>query len=66
MNKCSFCGQTERQVRLLISGLNGFICDDCSLRAAELVNTQLGIGDTDNAEDFDFDTDSDTDSNFEP
>lgn len=63
MNKCSFCGQNERQVRLLISGLNGFICEDCSLRAAELVNTQLGIGDTDNAEDFDFDTDSDTDSN---
>lgn len=53
MNKCSFCGQTERQVRLLISGLNGFICDDCSLRAAELVNTQLGLNKND--DDFDFD-----------
>lgn len=61
MNKCSFCGQNERQVRLLISGLNGFICDDCSLRAAELVNTQLGLNDANDAEDFDFDTDSDTD-----
>ncbi len=59
MNKCSFCGQNERQVRLLISGLNGFICDDCSLRAAELVNTQLGLND---AEDFDFDTDSDAEA----
>ena len=62
MNKCSFCGQNERQVRLLISGLNGFICDDCSLRAAELVNTQLGTNNADEADDFDFDTDSDTDT----
>ncbi len=61
MNKCSFCGQNERQVRMLISGLNGFICDDCSLRAAELVNTQLGMNDADDAEDFDFDTDSNSD-----
>lgn len=60
MNKCSFCGQTERQVRLLISGLNGFICDDCSLRAAELVNTQLGFDKIDH--DFDFDNDSETGS----
>ncbi len=61
MNKCSFCGQNERQVRLLISGLNGFICDDCSLRAAELVNTQLGINSADEAEDFDFSDDPDED-----
>ena len=60
MNKCSFCGQTERQVRLLISGLNGFICDDCSLRAAELVNTQLGLNKND--DDFDFDDDPETGS----
>lgn len=62
MNKCSFCGQNERQVRMLISGLNGFICDDCSLRAAELVNTQLGLDSTSD-EDFDFDVeDNDTES----
>lgn len=60
MNKCSFCGQTERQVRLLISGLNGFICDDCSLRAAELVNTQLGLNKND--DDFDFDDEPETGS----
>ncbi len=50
MNKCSFCGQNERQVRLLISGLNAFICDDCSKRAAELVDVQLG-SDSDAADD---------------
>lgn len=62
MNKCSFCGQDERQVRMLISGLNGFICDDCSLRAAELVNTQLGFNEAEDPEDFDFDTTSDADT----
>lgn len=47
---------------MLISGLNGFICDDCSLRAAELVNTQLGFNEAEDPEDFDFDTTSDADT----
>ncbi|MCF0168506.1 MAG: C-GCAxxG-C-C family protein [Bacteroidales bacterium] len=42
MNKCSFCGSNERKVRMLISGISGFICDDCALRASELVRMQLG------------------------
>lgn len=29
INKCSFCGRSEKEVRLLITGLNGFICDEC-------------------------------------
>ena len=32
-NCCSFCGRPESETRLLISGLNGFICDDCVGRA---------------------------------
>ena len=57
MNKCSFCGQNERQVRLLISGLNAFICDDCSKRAAELVDVQLGSeAAQEDGDDFNFDT----------
>lgn len=27
-NKCSFCGRSEKDVNLLITGLNGYICDD--------------------------------------
>ena len=27
---CSFCGRDESQVNLIISGLHGFICDDCA------------------------------------
>ena len=30
---CSFCGRTEREVGLLITGLNGYICEDCARQA---------------------------------
>ncbi len=36
-NHCSFCGRGESEVKMLFSGLNGFICDECSLQAAKLV-----------------------------
>ena len=26
---CSFCGRSETEVKILISGLNGHICEDC-------------------------------------
>ena len=31
--ECSFCGRNEKQVRLLITGMNGFICDECVQQA---------------------------------
>ena len=31
--KCSFCGRSEDDVNLLISGLSGYICDDCIKQA---------------------------------
>ena len=31
------CGRSEREVNLLISGLNGFICDECAQQAHEVV-----------------------------
>lgn len=40
--KCNFCGRSERDVRLLISGLNGNICEDC-LRQAWEIAKQAGI-----------------------
>lgn len=42
--KCNFCGRSERDVRLLISGLNGNICDDC-LRQAWNIAQQAGVYD---------------------
>lgn len=37
-DKCSFCGRSRSEVSLLISGLNGFICDECAEQAHEIVN----------------------------
>ena len=37
-NHCSFCGRSEQEVNLLISGMTGFICDLCVEQAHEIVN----------------------------
>ena len=39
--QCSFCGRTEKEVTLLISGINGHICDDC-VRAAYTIAMEAG------------------------
>ena len=36
--KCSFCGRGENQVHLLITGLNGYICEDCAQQAYKIAN----------------------------
>ena len=36
---CSFCGRDESQVKLLITGINGFICEDCAKQAWEIVQS---------------------------
>ena len=33
---CSFCGRSEREVKLLMPGINGCICDECAERAHEI------------------------------
>lgn len=51
--KCSFCGRTKKNVQLLISGLQGNICDSCVSQAYQIVkdeaqstpNAPLGPGD---------------------
>lgn len=35
--KCSFCGRSESDVRLLITGLTGYICEDCAQQANNIV-----------------------------
>ena len=39
--ECSFCGRSEREVRLLITGLNGYICEDCAQQANRIVQENL-------------------------
>ena len=36
---CSFCGRGENDVNLLITGLTGYICDDCAMQAYEIVKS---------------------------
>ena len=40
---CNFCGRSERDVRLLITGVNGCICEDCAVQAYQ-VATANGYG----------------------
>ena len=28
--RCSFCGRSEREVAMLMTGLNGNICNECA------------------------------------
>ncbi len=37
-NLCNFCGRSEQEVNLLISGMTGFICDMCTEQAYEILN----------------------------
>ena len=37
---CSFCGRSEKEVRLLITGLNAYICEDCAQQAYQIVQQQ--------------------------
>ena len=34
---CSFCGRSEREVKLLITGIDGMICEDCAAQAYRIV-----------------------------
>mgnify|MGYP002624229843 CR=1 FL=1 len=34
---CNFCGRSENEVKLLITGINGYICEDCSEQAYRIV-----------------------------
>ena len=42
-NTCNFCGRSESEVRLMITGLNGYICEDCARQAYDIVCAQ-GFG----------------------
>ncbi len=41
IDKCNFCGRSRSEVNLLISGLNGFICDECAQQAHEIVKEAM-------------------------
>jgi len=38
---CSFCGRSDREVELMLPGMNGCICNECAERAVELSHEYL-------------------------
>lgn len=40
-NVCSFCGRSESQVPMLLTGVNGFICSDCIKNAYHVLKEYL-------------------------
>lgn len=43
-NHCSFCGRPESEVHLLLSGIDGFICDDCLHQGVRICDEALHTG----------------------
>lgn len=39
--RCSFCGRTEEQVALLITGMSGYICNDCVEQAHSILREEV-------------------------
>lgn len=42
--ECNFCGRGEKEVRPLIAGLNGYICEDCARQAYQIVQASKLAG----------------------
>ena len=40
-NQCSFCGRKRSEVQMLISGQNGFICENCIEQAHSIIKNDL-------------------------
>jgi ATP-dependent Clp protease ATP-binding subunit ClpX len=40
-DRCSFCGRGRSETAMLISGIDGLICDQCAHQANEIVNEEL-------------------------
>jgi len=42
MDKCSFCGRTKKESKILVAGLDGHICDHCIEQAHSIMTEELG------------------------
>ncbi|HEY0299408.1 MAG TPA: ATP-dependent Clp protease ATP-binding subunit ClpX [Arachidicoccus sp.] len=42
--QCSFCGRSRDEVKMLISGINADICEQCVQNASEIVEQELNAG----------------------
>jgi len=42
LDRCSFCGRTRKESRILIAGLDGHICENCVEQAQVILHEELG------------------------
>ena len=40
---CSFCGRPKNEVGLLLSGIDGHICNNCLQQGYEVVKEEMGV-----------------------
>ncbi len=40
---CSFCGKDSHNARLMISGLDAYICDECLVQAHDIMESELSL-----------------------
>ena len=40
-HRCSFCGRSDKEVQLMITGIDGYICNECVERANEICQEAL-------------------------
>ncbi|MBO7609759.1 MAG: ATP-dependent Clp protease ATP-binding subunit ClpX [Muribaculaceae bacterium] len=52
---CDFCGRSEREVELLLPGLNSCICNECAERASEIAKEYLHHTSTAKVDDLNLD-----------
>jgi len=45
---CSFCGRAQNEVKILLTGINGYICEDCVERAYDMVKVSVDTRKKDN------------------
>lgn len=43
LNCCSFCGRNENEVEMLITGMNGYICNQCVAQAYDIIQSIPGM-----------------------
>ena len=42
-NRCSFCGRTDEEVPVLLTGMDGYICSDCVRQAYKILDETMGL-----------------------
>ncbi len=51
-DRCSFCGRSRNEVRILIAGINGNICEECVGQAQLILNEEQSVTQRKHQQDF--------------